>query len=257
MLLKGGIFLDMENLNRFGGWNIRFDAVKRLVEAQGVRIIRSNAYMAIDAERERRDDDYRKKKNEYRAVIRRSGFHVETKPVARYAMNYDEDQWVIKANVDVDMMLDVINQAHGLDYLLIGTGDGDFTRIIKHVQALGKRVDLLAFGNVDRRLRQEADHFFSGYLYPDIIPAFEDEEDRIRGFLHMVNEEKGFGFLTVQNSFKPEDQRTDIFIHITDFDEILDNREFALLKTEERIIEFSLFESEDGKRQAKEAIIID
>ena len=256
-MLKGGIFLDMENLNRFGGWNIRFDAVKRMVEAQGVRIVRANAYMAIDAERERRDEEYRKKKSEYRAVIRRSGFHVEVKPLTRYATNYDEDQWVIKANVDVDMILDAVSQSQNLDYILIGTGDGDVTRLVRYLQAQGKRVDLLGFGNVDRRLRQEADTFFSGYLYPDILPVFEDEEDRMRGFLHMVNEDKGFGFLTIQRSFRPDDQRTDIFVHITDFDEILDNRQFALLKTEERIIEFTLVQSEDGKCQAKDAIILD
>lgn len=256
-MLKGSIFLDMENLNRYGGWNIRFDAVKRLVESQGIEIVRANAYMALDAERERRDDEYKKKKSEYRAVIRRAGFHVSLKRISRFPNPNYEDEWIVKANVDIDMVVDIMTQCENVDYVLIGSGDGDISRVVQYLQAKGKRVDLLAFGHPSRRIRQSVDNFFSGYLYPDILPVYEDEEERMRGYLHMVNEEKGFGFLTVQNSFDPNDQRTDIFIHITDFEDPLDNRDFASLKTNERVIEFSLFESEDGKFQAKEAIVLD
>ena len=47
-MLKAGIFLDMENLMRNGGWGIRYDAVKALAEAQGAIVLRANAYVAVD-----------------------------------------------------------------------------------------------------------------------------------------------------------------------------------------------------------------
>lgn len=256
-MLKGSIFLDMENLNRFGGWNIRFEAVRRLVESKGVQVVRANAYMAMDAERERRDEDYKKKKSEYRAVIRRAGFHVNTTDTTRAPNPQYEDEWVIKANVDVDMIVDLMTQCDHVDYVLIGSGDGDMAPVVRWLQSQGKRVDLLAFGHPDPVVREEVDNFYSGYLYPEILPAYEDEDERMRGYLHMVNEDKGFGFLTVRSAVEGEPNRTDIFLHITDFEETLDNREFARLKTNERIVEFTLFESEDGKFQAKEAVVLD
>ncbi len=254
-MLKGGIFLDMENLNRCGGWNIRFESVKRLVESQGVTIVRANAYMAVDAQRERQDEEYRKKKLEYRTVVRRAGFHAVLKRVQRF-LNEDQE-WVFKANADIDLAIDALIQSERLDYVLLGTGDGDFIRLVQALQNRGKRVDLLSFANTSEDLRRQVDNHFSGYLYPGILPTYEDEEGRMRGYLHMVNEEKGFGFATVQTGFDPEDQRTDIFVHITDFYEPLDNRGFALLKTNERIIEFDLSETEDGKVQAKDIDILD
>ena len=52
-MLKAGIFLDMENLNRCGGHGIQFRQIKALVEAQQAVVVRANAYMAMDREREK------------------------------------------------------------------------------------------------------------------------------------------------------------------------------------------------------------
>ena len=108
-MLKGGIFLDMENLMRCGGWNIRFDAVKELVEAQGVTVVRANAYMAVDELRESEEEDYRQKKIEYRSAVRRAGFHLVRKKVQRFP-NADGEM-VLKANADVDLAIDALLQS--------------------------------------------------------------------------------------------------------------------------------------------------
>ena len=63
-MIKAGIFLDIENLVRCGGWGIRYRVVRELVEAQEATILRANAYMAIDSEREEKDIDYQRKKQE-------------------------------------------------------------------------------------------------------------------------------------------------------------------------------------------------
>lgn len=256
MMLKGGIFLDMENLMRCGGWNIRFESVKELVEAQGVTIVRANAYMAVDELRESENDDYKKKKLEYRSAVRRAGFHLVRKKVQRFS-NADGEM-VLKANADVDLAIDALLQSENLDYVLLGTGDGDFLRLVRALQTRGKRVDLLSFANTSTELRREVDNHFSGFLYPDILPTPEEQdEERRRGYIHMVDEEKGYGFVTIQTGFEPSDQRSDIFIHITDFRDSIDNREFARLKTYEEIIEFTLIRNEEGKVQAKDAVVLE
>ncbi|MFB6373036.1 MAG: hypothetical protein ABEN55_07960, partial [Bradymonadaceae bacterium] len=90
----------------------------------------------------------------------------------------------------------------------------DFLRLVRALQNHGKRVDLLSFANTSTELRREVDFHFSGFLYPGILPAPEDgdDEERHRGFIHMVDEEKGYGFLTVQTGYQPDEQRSDIFI---------------------------------------------
>ena len=70
-MLRGGIFLDMENLMRNGGWGIRYDVVREFAEAQGVTVLRANAYMAIDIAREAGDTSLRQKREGYRSAIRR------------------------------------------------------------------------------------------------------------------------------------------------------------------------------------------
>ena len=46
MILKAGVFVDTENVNRCGGWTMRYDVLKAFDAAQGARLVRANAYMA-------------------------------------------------------------------------------------------------------------------------------------------------------------------------------------------------------------------
>jgi uncharacterized LabA/DUF88 family protein len=140
-MLKSGIFLDIENLSHNGGWGMRFDVIKALAKAQGTEVLRANAYMAADRKREREDVDYRERANAYRDAIRRNGFHLILKRVKRF---YDhEGQVVMKANADLDLAVDALLQAENLDYILLGSGDGDFNRLVRALQNKGKRVDVL------------------------------------------------------------------------------------------------------------------
>ena len=38
-MLKAGIFLDVENLSRNGGWGMRYDVLRELVQAQGAIVL--------------------------------------------------------------------------------------------------------------------------------------------------------------------------------------------------------------------------
>ena len=254
-MLKAGIFLDVENLTRNGGYGMRFPVVKKLVEAQGGTVLRANAYMARDLQREEAEGEYRRKKQGYRDRVRREGFHLVLKEVRRY--RDAEGEVVTKANADLDLAVDALLQADNLDYVLLGTGDGDFLRLVRALQNRGKRVDLLSFSNTSSQLRRDVDNHFSGYLMPGILPTQAEEDGYHRGVMHAVNEEKGFGFLTVQTGLGIDDVRDDIFLHITDFHDRygkpVDNDAFAALKERQRIIRFRLEEQEEDRVKAVDA----
>ncbi len=254
-MLRAAIFVDVENLVRCGGWGIRFKAVKELVEAQGCTVLRANAYMAVDRQREEQDPEYRLKKSEYRDAVRREGFHLVLKEVQRY---HSEDGEVYsRADVDLELAVDALLQSEKLDCVVIGSGDGNFVRLVHALQSKGKRVDLLSFSNTSARLRREVDHHYSGFLYPGILPDSREEPNRMRGTMHHVVEEKGFGFLTVQTGLEVDARRGDVFMHINDFVDLdgraLSNEDFAALKRRHTIVEFELVEQDGGKFKAVDA----
>jgi len=250
-MLKAGIFLDIENLVRCGGWGIRFGVVRALVEAQGATVLRANAYLAIDLERENAEQDYKRKKSEYREAVRREGFHVVLKAVRRY-QNADGDT-VLKANADLDLAVDALLQADNLDYVLLGSGDGDFLRLVRALQSKGRRVDLLSFSNTSRKLREQVDYYFSGYLVPGLLSA-RGGNGRTRAIMHVVYAEKGYAFLSVNTGYGVLDYRDDVFLHIRDFQHRdgrpVTNNSFADLKARQVILELDLIEQDDGKVKA-------
>ncbi len=255
-MLKAGIFLDIENLTRCGGWGMRYNVIRDLVAAQNMVVLRANAYMSIDRQREAQDEYYRQRQQSYREAIRRNGFHVVLKEIRRY--NDSDGQTITRANSDMDLAIDALLQAQNLDYVLLGSGDGDFVRLVRALQNQGKRVDLLSFSNTGRALTEEVDYHFRGPLIPGLLPTPKDQPRRMRGLMHHVVEDKGFGFLNVWTSLKMGHLRDDVFCHITDFTingEPVSNQDFARLKAQQLIIEFDLLELEDGKVKAINATL--
>lgn len=252
-MLKAGIFLDIENLSRNGGWGMRFDVIKALAKAQGAAVLRANAYMAMDRQREREDPDYGERAESYRAAIRRNGFHLILKTVKRY---YDQEgQVVLKANADLDLAVDALLQAENLDIILLGSGDGDFIRLVRALQNKGKRVDVISFGNTSAELRREADHHFPGALVPGVLPSADDRPGRMRGILHRIVEGKGYGFLTMRTGLAVDDVQHDVFCHIseiTDQNGPIADSSFADLYQRGTVLEFTLDTQEDGRMQATE-----
>lgn len=248
-MLKAGVFVDTENVNRCGGWSMRYDVLKAFVTAQSARVVRANAYMAIDREREDTDGVYARKKATFRSKLRGMGFKLSLKPVRRY--RNEEGETVTKANSDLDFAIDALLQARRLDYVVLVSGDGDFARLCVALQDAGCRVDVIGFHNVSRELREVADNFCSGFLIPDLVPILE--EDRRRGYLHTVNEERYFGFMTLQNGLGPGENENNIFLHGNDLEGSYSNEEFARLVGNHNPIEFSIIADPDGRRRAVKA----
>ncbi len=254
-MLKAGVFLDVENLRYNGGWGMRFEILKRLAEAQGTTVLRMNAYLAVDHERERNDPEYGDKAQSFRDRVRRSGIHIVQKPVKKFISS--DGSVTVKANADLDLAVDAILQAENLDYVLLGTGDGDFLRLVRALQNKGKRVDVLAFENVSRELRREADYYFHGAMIPDLLPFPDDAKRDSRGILHTAKEDRGFGFITMRTGYGITDVRDNIFCHISSMSidgRPVSNELFADMALRDQAVEFSLVADDEGKPQATNVV---
>jgi uncharacterized LabA/DUF88 family protein len=82
------------------------------------------------------------------------GYKVVTKPLKRF------QDGTIKANVDIELALDVITMLDRLDVVCLVSGDGDFQRLVEVVQTRGVRVEVIAVGaSTAGNLRNAADKF--------------------------------------------------------------------------------------------------
>ncbi len=82
------------------------------------------------------------------------GYKVVTKPLKRFA------DGSIKANVDIEMALDIIEMLDRLDVVCLVSGDGDFERLVDVVQGKGVRVEVAAVGSsAASGLRNAADQY--------------------------------------------------------------------------------------------------
>lgn len=243
-VLKTGIYVDSLNIMMNGGYGIRYDVLYRYAEEQGV-VVRANAYLCEDRDRKKDDAEYRAKITNYHKRLRQCGFKVIVTPIAKYVGENGET--LIKANVDMDLALDMIQQTRSLDRVLILSGDGDFARLVETVQNYGTRVEVLAFQSVSTRLASTADVYTNGFLIPGLLPATAAELHR--GFVVRYNREKGFGFLRYLvrgvRSDAPLEPR-EVFFHVSEVDsqDVLESDRFT------PIFEFSVEEGEEGKQRA-------
>ena len=82
------------------------------------------------------------------------GYKVVTKPLKRF------QDGTIKANVDIELALDIMEMLDRLDVVCLVSGDGDFQRLVEVVQSKGVRVEVVAVGNsAAGNLRNAADYF--------------------------------------------------------------------------------------------------
>jgi len=254
-MLKAGIFLDVDNLSFNGGWGMRYSVIRDLVSAQDTTIVRANAYLAADFDREEFDHEYRMRSEEYRNAMRRAGFHLILKPVKRY-FNDDGDT-VVKANADLDLAVDALLQSENLDYVLIGTGDGDFLRLVRALQNRGKRVDLLSFDNTSSELRREVDNSFSGFLVPGLMPNRFDSKLRERGVIYSVKEGREYGFLNMRTGLGVGEVQSNVFCHVNDFEPKIVSDQLMRYKREGVILEFDAIEQGPDKFKAENIQVFD
>ncbi len=254
--LRVGVFVDAENVRYNGGYQMRYDVLRRFAAREGVSLQRLNTYQAVDEDRAKEDLEYRKKTRAYQQMVRDFGWKIFVKPVRRYT---DEAGNVTtKANADLDMAVEAMLQADKLDQDLLVTGDGDFIQVVTALQNKGCRVELIGFRNVSGDLKKAVDTFYSGFLIPDLLPVSYEPRNEwgtagscVRGVCTKWFGDKGYGFLRFVNQLSPNlwitDPRdplspyTSVFCHVN---ELADEVTEELLTNRDTILEFYLQASE-------------
>jgi uncharacterized LabA/DUF88 family protein len=254
--LRVGVFVDAENVRYNGGYQMRYDVLRRFAAREGGCLQRLNTYQAVDEERAKEDMEYRKKSRSYQQMVRDFGWKIFVKPVRRYT---DEAGNVTtKANADLDMAVEAMLQADKLDQVLLVTGDGDFIQVVTALQNMGCRVELIGFRNVSGDLKKAVDTFYSGFLIPDLLPVSYEPRNEwgtagscVRGVCTKWFSDKGYGFLRFINQMSPNlwitDPRdplspyTSVFCHVN---ELADDVTEDMLINRDTILEFYLQASE-------------
>ncbi len=242
-MLKTGIYVDAENIRICGGYGMRYDVLADLAGRGDSVLLRANSYLAEDKERTK-DTEYRQKLYRYHDVIRQCGFKV----IKKFVKHFVDDEGILttKANADMDLAIDALQQARNLDRVILLTGDSDFIRLVVALQNMGCRVEVIGFNNVSSDLKEAADSYLSGYLIPGLLPVADNKDgERLRGIPINYNIERGFGFMKYYSLADDGLKAESVFFHCSKAVDVHD----ALFADSSNIFEFSLVESlEGGKR---------
>ena len=66
----------------------------------------------------------------------------------------------MKGDWDMEMALDILDMAPKLDVVVLVSGDGDFTSLVRRVKTMGPKVEVVAFPrNTAKSLLEAADRF--------------------------------------------------------------------------------------------------
>ncbi|MCP4044079.1 MAG: NYN domain-containing protein [Gammaproteobacteria bacterium] len=262
--LKVGVFVDAENIKMNGGYQLRYDNLRRFASRNNSTLLRLNTYIAFDRERAETDAEYAKKGYAYQQMVRDFGWKIIVKYVRRFTD--EEGNVTTKANADLDLAVDAMLQAEKLDQVLLVTGDGDFLQVVNALQNRGCRVELLAFKNVSQELKRQVDTYYSGYLIPNLLPfSYEPRNEWggigscVRGVCTRWFPDKGYGFLRyikyvdhnlwITDPRDPTSPYESVFCHAN---ELAEEVTIEVLLNRETIFEFYLSES-NQKEQGKTA----
>jgi uncharacterized LabA/DUF88 family protein len=254
--IKVGVFVDAENIRYNGGYQMRYDVLRRFAARDGGELLRLNTYMTYDQERAREDSEYAERSRAFQQQVREFGWKITVKNIRRYTD--EEGNVTTKANADLDMAVDAMLQADNLDQILLLTGDGDFLQVVTALQNRGCRVELMGFRNVSAQLRRQVDAFYSGFLIPDLLPFSYEPRNQwgapgscVRGVCTKWFADKGYGFLRFVKRISPNLWITDprdpeapynsAFCHIHELAEGVTPED---LQNRDTIVEFYLKESE-------------
>ncbi|MFI5293100.1 MAG: NYN domain-containing protein, partial [Candidatus Limnocylindrales bacterium] len=142
------VFVDVANIfyaAKAAGVDIDYVTLLKSATA-GRDFVRAYAYTGLDPENENQ--------RQFHAFLARSGYKVVSKDIRKYGDGR------IKANLDIELVVDMMRMAEKLDVAVVVSGDGDFAPAISAVQQHGVRVEVISFrGNTSSDLIDVADVF--------------------------------------------------------------------------------------------------
>ncbi len=133
---KVAVFLDGANCfytQRKMGWNIDIEKLLTYCKGYG-EVIEAGYYTGVS------DDTNQKKYLDKLAYV---GYSLITKPVKTM---YDQTtgQTSQKANLDIEIVIDMFNMIDRYDLAILISGDGDFERAIQQLKSRGKEVKVIS-----------------------------------------------------------------------------------------------------------------
>ena len=153
-----GVFVDVSNLfysAKSAGVEVNYC---RLLDAAvaGRDLIRACAYTGVDP-----DNPNQRKFIDF---LRANGYKVVSKDIHKY------EGGRIKANLDIEIAVDILLLSENLDVVVLVSGDGDFVRLLEAVQSKGVRCEAISFGiRTSNEQRDAADLFTEISALPGIF----------------------------------------------------------------------------------------
>lgn len=150
--VRVGVFVDSSNIelatDRLGGLRIDWAKALRML-LKGRHLVRAMAYSPVHD-----DPGVSIETQRFVEPFLDKGFKVVTKPFRRF------QDGSIKANLDIELALDVVNMLERLDVVVLVSGDGDFLQLVQEAQSKGIRVEVASVGSSTATLlRHAADEF--------------------------------------------------------------------------------------------------
>jgi uncharacterized LabA/DUF88 family protein len=142
------VFVDVANIfyaAKAAGVDIDYVTLLKSATA-GRDFVRAYAYTGLDPENENQRN--------FHAFLARNHYKVVSKDIRKYG------DGKVKANLDIELVVDMMKTARNLDIAIVVSGDGDFAPAIRAVQEMGVRVEVISFrGNTSSDLIEVADLF--------------------------------------------------------------------------------------------------
>ena len=142
------VFVDVANIfyaAKAAGVDIDYVTLLKSAGA-GRDLVRAYAYTGLDPDNENQRN--------FHDFLRRHGYKVVSKDIRKYG------DGKVKANLDIELVVDMMKTARNLDIAIVVSGDGDFAPAIRAVQEMGVRCEVISFrGNTSSDLIEVADQF--------------------------------------------------------------------------------------------------
>ena len=142
------VYVDVANIfyaAKAAGVDIDYVTLLKSASA-GRDLVRAYAYTGLDPDNENQRN--------FHDFLRRHGYKVVSKDIRKYG------DGKVKANLDIELVVDMMKTARNLDIAIVVSGDGDFAPAIRAVQEMGVRVEVISFrGNTSSDLIEVADQF--------------------------------------------------------------------------------------------------
>ncbi|HMA46495.1 MAG TPA: NYN domain-containing protein [Frankiaceae bacterium] len=174
------VFVDVANIfyaAKAAGVDIDYVTLLKAGSA-GRDLVRAYAYTGLDPDNENQRN--------FHEFLRRHGYKVVSKDIRKYG------DGKVKANLDIELVVDMMKTARNLDVAIVVSGDGDFAPAIRAVQEMGVRVEVVSFrGNTSSDLIEVAD------IFTDITQIAKVEKGSSRSGRRVADDEQDLSMTEV------------------------------------------------------------